>query len=101
MRRGDSTAPLWINFCSLDLLKKNVFTDVGVAQSPSQRVSVDLGVIRKNNPPAIWMLHFDMAPFPVNLNEPKALQGSAHLSPREKWQLHDSSTTSCLSSSSN
>lgn len=64
----------WFGVRSSDLRKKIALTDISIPERTSQRVSIDLVVIRKDDSPSVGMLHFDMAPLAMDLDEPKPLQ---------------------------
>ncbi len=83
---------------SSDILRKLDFIDVRVPKRPSQRPSVNLGVKRKNDPPAISMFYLHMTAFAVDLLKPNAAQGRVNLSAREQRKLQVSSTSSPLGS---
>ena len=80
----------------LHSLKEIFNLDISIAQGTFQRVAVNFRMEGKNNPPAIGMLHLDVAAAPVNLHEPQTSQRRMDLPAGEQRQFHETSTTSRL-----
>lgn len=85
---------LGFGFSSSHLLKKILLWHFCVPKSSFQGISIHLIVVRKDNPPAILVLHLNMAAFPVYFYKTEALQRRMNLPARQYWQFHESSTTS-------
>ena len=58
---------------SSDLLEEFSEVDFSVPKGTFECVAINFAVKREDDPPAVRVLHFDMAALPMNLGEAKTL----------------------------
>ena len=80
------------------MVEENRLSHISIAERSPQGVPIHLVVERKHDPAAVGVFHLHVAAFPVDFHKTNPLQSCENLSASQKRQLHESSTTSALSS---
>ena len=78
---------------SLHLGQELLDIHTGILQGPFESAAVHLIVKGKDDPSAVRMLQFDLAPSSMEFGEPEALQGLQNLATEQERKFHRANST--------